>query len=87
VPKRGQAVLHSWRDDRINRAYDQAVTFHLTNGFGEHLLTDLSNQFSQAGKPDRAMLFENFEDEHGPLVCNASDNLADQSFDPGIDVL
>jgi hypothetical protein len=33
------------------------------------------------------MLFENLEHQHGPLVCNSSDDLSDQNLDLGIDVL
>lgn len=43
----------------MNGAGHQAIALHLPQGLGEHLLTDFSYEFAEAGKTNGSMFFEN----------------------------
>ena len=76
----GEAVVDVWGDDGVHGASDEAVGLHLAKGLGEHLLADVADELAEMGEADGAMLGEDVEDEHGPLVGDAGDDLADEGF-------
>jgi hypothetical protein len=82
--ERCELVFDARRDDGIDGAPDQPVTFHLTYGFGEHLLADAGDEPAELGEANRAVLLKDFEDQHGPFVGDALDDLADEPVDFGV---
>lgn len=86
-PKVGQLVLHSGRDDRKNRAHYETVRLHLAKRLGQHLLAYASDQFTDAGEAQPAVLAKHFEGKHRPLIGDPSDDLADQRLQFGVILL
>lgn len=80
IAKIGEAVVDVRRNDGVHGASDEAVGLHPAKGLGEHLLADVADELAEMGEADGAMLGEDVEDEHGPLVGNAGDDLADEGF-------
>jgi hypothetical protein len=52
---------------------------------GEHLLADAGDGFADTGEAETALRFQYLEDEHGPLVGDAANDVVDESFDLGIE--
>ncbi len=53
----------------------------MTYGFGEHLLTDAPDVLAESGEADGAVLFKNFQHEHGPFVGDTFDDFANEAID------
>src|SRR5450830_274249 len=60
------------------RAREQTVAFHLTQGLRQHLLADAADQLADAGETLFAMFRQHLQNQHGPLVGHASDQLRDK---------
>src|SRR5690606_13778836 len=83
----GELVLHLGRDHRIDGPADQAVALHLPQCLGQHLLTDARHKLADPREAEGSMLGEGFEDEHGPFVGDAPDQVGDQGRDARVDLL
>jgi hypothetical protein len=79
----GEGVFDAGWDDGVDGAGDEAVGLHLAEGLGEHLLADAGDELGEAGEADCAVLGEGFEEEEGPLVGYAGDDLLDEAVDGG----
>lgn len=75
----GQGVVDVRGDNGVDGALDEAIAFHLAEGFGEHLLADAAGQLAELGEASGAVFGEDIENDHGPLVGDALDDLVDQS--------
>jgi len=81
VAERGEAVVDVWGDDGVDGAGDEAVGLHLAEGLGEHLLADVADELAELGEAEGAVFGEDVEEEHGPLVGDAGDDLADEGVE------
>ena len=79
----GELVLDARRDDGVDGSGEEAVRFHLADGFGEHFLADAADEFGEPGEAEGSVFLEDFEDQHGPFVGDAFDDLADERIDFG----
>ena len=58
--------------------WTRPVALHPPQGLGQHLLADPPDQLADAGEPQLAVVGEDLQDEHRPLVGDGSDQVADQ---------
>jgi len=80
----GQSVVNMGRNDGVDGALDEAILLHLANGFGEHLLANAAGEFAELGKSNGAVVGEDIENDHGPLVGDAFDDFANEGIDLGV---
>jgi len=70
----------------MNRSNDQAVTLHLTNGLGQHLLADIPYKLSETCEPDRAVFLENLKHQHRPFIRDPFYDLSNKGFNTRINL-
>ena len=80
----GEGVVDVRGNNGVDGPYDEAVAFHLADGFGEHLLADAAGEFAELGEANGAVVGEDIEDNHGPLIGDAFDDFVDEGIDLGI---
>lgn len=80
----GEVVFDAGWDDGKDGAGDEAVGLHLAEGLGEHFLADATDEIAETGEAEAAVLGEGFDGEHGPLVGDALDDLADEGVEIGV---
>lgn len=78
-----ERVVDAGRNDGMDGAGDEAVGLHLPKRFCQHLLTHGAEKVCDLGEAKGAVLGENFEDEHRPLVGDATDDLLNEGIDLG----
>src|ERR1700730_7638102 len=70
----------------MNGSGDEAVALHLAERLGQHLLADADDVLAQSGKPQLTFFLQYLQNQHGPFVGDAADQLVDESLDPRIEV-
>ena len=78
VAKVCQLVLDSGRDDWKHCARNKPVRFHLAHRLGQHLLAHSSDKFTQTRESQAAVFCERLQNEHRPLIGDASDDLPNE---------
>src|ERR1700722_22736 len=66
---------------------DQAVALHLAQRLREHLLADTFNQFAQARETQLTFFRQYLKHEHRPLVGYTSDQVVNEGFNLGVEVV
>lgn len=65
----GEGVLHPRRHRGVDRTADQALTLEVTQGAGEHLLSDAVQAAAQIVEADRSVAAaQHAQHQHDPLV-------------------
>src|SRR5690606_20888915 len=78
VAEIGELVLDSRRDDRMDGALHEPVAFHLAQRLRQHLLADPRDLAANLGEAQLAMIGEDLENQHRPLVGDLSDHVVDE---------
>lgn len=64
----------------MNRADQHPVPLHLSQRLSQHLLTDPRHLAGKLRETQFAMLVEDFENDHRPLVSDPADQIVDQGL-------
>lgn len=76
-----QVVFDAGRDLRVHLSCYEAVGFQAAQGYGQHLLGNIADGVAQLVKTEFAAVAEEDDDEDGPFVAEAVEDLADRAVD------
>lgn len=72
----GEGVVDSGWDDGVDGAGDEAIAFEAAQGDGEHALADAIDGVAEFGE-SAGSVAEEMDDEQGPFVADAVEDVAD----------
>lgn len=81
----GQFIVDSWRHHGMHGPRDQAITLHVTQGLRQHFLADPFDRLADLCEAQLASLGQHLQNQHGPFVGHAADELINQGLNAGID--
>lgn len=77
----GQVVFDAGRNLRVHLSCYEAVGFEAAKGYGQHLLGDIADGVAELVKTELTAVAEEDDDEDGPFVAEAVEDLADGAVD------